>query len=334
VDDSIELLAGSRADSQSEVAMAVPLSRILFDASNTPEARRYRAIESHYHMEMVAGKNELVNLHAASLCLQAKTAGLTLRAMGEIADREDVTNDHLAALVEGMDSLGSGMERMGEGLDDLKATVSATLDALQDQTEALREGLGLMADRMLAQHRALLDIAWTLRRPYETRMLELREQADKWLTNGMSNTGRERDDDYNDAMQLLQEVIKNPIGNQDYVTWFQIGWLLWQHSAKLPEAEQAFYRASRLSAPHTNQYHGLSVRHFAYMQDLQGRHEEAFQTMQKIVDVASDPDALYDTARYAAKTGRKREALTLLEQCIKLVPTTIITMFAEEDFKA
>ena len=146
--------------------------------------------------------------------------------------------------------------------------------------------------------------------------------------------GRERDDDFEDASHLLQEVIKNPIGNQDYVAWFQTGWLQWKHFRNLPEAERAFHRAVRLSAPEANDYYRLSIRHLAHMQYLQGRHEDAYQTIQRAIKAATDHDAPFDAARYAARTGRTAEAVALLDQCIDLVPATIITMFAEEDFRA
>jgi tetratricopeptide (TPR) repeat protein len=70
------------------------------------------------------------------------------------------------------------------------------------------------------------------------------------------------------------------------------------------------------------------------MQYLQGRHEDAYQTIQRAIKAATDHDAPFDAARYAARTGRTAEAVALLDQCIDLVPATIITMFAEEDFRA
>jgi hypothetical protein len=88
----------------------------------------------------------------------------------------------------------------------------------------------------------------------------------------------------------------------------------------------------RLSAPSANLYHALSVRHFAHMQYLGGKYEEAYQTMKRISETSSDPFALFDTARVAAKTGRKDEALRLIERCIDHDSTFIIRMFGENDF--
>jgi hypothetical protein len=68
------------------------------------------------------------------------------------------------------------------------------------------------------------------------------------------------------------------------------------------------------------------------MQDLQGRSEEAYQTVGKARKVSEDHDTLYDAARFAAKTGRKEESLKLIDRCIDLRPTTIVTIFSESDF--
>lgn len=101
----------------------------------------------------------------------------------------------------------------------------------------------------------------------------------------------------------------------------------------LAEAEEAFYQASRLSAPKANLYHANSLRHLAYMQYLQDRPAEAYDNMHKALRVTPDDhDPMYDLARYAAKTGREREALELLDKCIDLEPQTTIIMLTEEDF--
>ena len=125
--------------------------------------------------------------------------------------------------------------------------------------------------------------------------LNFAKRADKWLNHGMRNSGNEQEDDFKDAFRLLREVIKNPIGNQDHVTWFQLGWLLWKYKGELSEAEKAFYRASRLSTPQNDLYHKLGIRHLAYMQYLQGRHEDAYTTIQKVIGTIESPDGRLST---------------------------------------
>jgi tetratricopeptide (TPR) repeat protein len=133
---------------------------------------------------------------------------------------------------------------------------------------------------------------------------------------------------------LLTEVLNNPIGSRDFIAWFQIGWLKWKDKQNLSEAEEAFYQAARLSnTVERYPYYAQSTRHLAYIQYLQGKHQEAYSTIQKALRVAAhDHDILYDAARYAAKTQRGQEALALLEKCIDVRPQTIVTMFSEPDF--
>jgi len=42
---------------------------------------------------------------------------------------------------------------------------------------------------------------------------------------------------------------------QDYVAFFQMGWLLWKHDRDIAAAENAFYRAQRLSTSERDLYH-------------------------------------------------------------------------------
>ena len=148
----------------------------------------------------------------------------------------------------------------------------------------------------------------------------------------MSRQGRDRKEDFNDSMRLFRITMENPIGMQDYVVWFHYGWLLWQHEEKIPEAAEAFYRAGRLSGHKADLYHLESLRHLAHMQYLLGNLEDAYQTIQKALAMDGHHATLYDAARYAARTDRPQESLRLLEACIRMQPTTIVSMFAEEDF--
>jgi len=117
-------------------------------------------------------------------------------------------------------------------------------------------------------------------------------------------------------------------GSRNYVAWFQAGWLNWKAKSNLAEAEEAFYQAARLSSSKADLYHAYSLRHLAYMQDLQGRPAEAYDTVQKALHVTSnDHDTMYDAARYAAKTGRERETLEMLDKCIDLQPQTTHYVF-------
>ena len=89
---------------------------------------------------MVAeNSRQLVEYQAQSLRLQHEAAITNIRAMGEIANRQDQTNSLLSALTGSMDTLN--------------ATASQTLDAVYAQTDVLQEGFEEIAARMIEQQR-------------------------------------------------------------------------------------------------------------------------------------------------------------------------------------
>jgi X-X-X-Leu-X-X-Gly heptad repeat protein len=308
---------------------------------DTYDSRRLRDIENNYHVEMIAeNTSQLRQYHSQSLKLQAAQAVVAMQGFSEVAARQDTTNNILGgmaqdmgAMVGGINRLNDGMDQLNYGVDALNQTASDTLDAMYSLESTISNCFERVSEQMLRQQETLEEIAQLLRVPYEVKAKELRAEADKWLTQGMKNTGRDREEDWKDAMRLLQVCVENPIGMQDYVAWFQIGWLRWKRDKNISEAEEAFYRAQRLSASKADLYHVKSLRHYAYMLYLQDKHQEAYSVIQKAVAISNEHDTIFDAARYAAKTGRGEEALAHLERCILERPTTIVTMFAEADFQ-
>lgn len=301
---------------------------------DTHVSRRLRDIENNYHIEMIAeNTSQLRQYYSQSLRLQAAQAVMTVQGFSEMASRQDTTNNILGGMAQDMGAMVSGINQLNDGMETLNRTAAGTLDAVYGLESTVNDCFERVSQQMLQQQKTLDDIAELLRRPYEAKAKELRVEADKWLTQGMKNTGRDREEDWKDAMRLLQVCVENPIGMQDYVAWFQIGWLLWKRDKNIAEAEEAFYRAQRLSASKADLYHLKSLRHYAYMLYLQSKHEEAYALIQKALGISRDHDTLFDAARYAAKTGRGKEAIDYLEKCVLDRPTTIVTMFSEADFQ-
>ena len=273
---------------------------------NVSPLDQIRAINHEYQVGLIAtSSQQMADYQRASLALQSEAAVANARAQADSAHRQEEANRNLRAIREGVHAIESRLE--------------------------------VISDQLFEQQQTLESIADILQRPYEIKALELRREADKWLTSGMNNTGRERDEDWKDATRLLQAATSNPVGMQDYVAWFQIGWLQWKHEQNIAQAEQSFYRAMRLSASNKDLYHIKSVRHLAYMQYLQNNFQDAYLTIKKAPVAGLDPvtlhDTMYDAARYSAKTGNDKEAMGLLSKCIDLRPTTIITMYSEVDFQ-
>jgi len=187
---------------------------------------------------------------------------------------------------------------------------------------------------LMNQQQELSKTVYILTRPYETQTRELRQNADKWLDAGMRSTENpvDRREYWSDALRLYLLVIDNPIGAQDYQVWFNLGWLHWKFQTDLNEARSAFDRARRLAKVEDGVHHRMAIRHLAYIQYLQGDYTTAFQTIQISIALSREFDDLYDAAKYAARVGDVANARSLLEECIRLRPSTTITAFSDDDF--
>lgn len=173
----------------------------------------------------------------------------------------------------------------------------------------------IWAERLLEQHRSLQGISRSLHRLHDEDSLPLLEEAEIAVRNGMAATGRDRQEDFRDATNLLRGLQADAAGGRNYAVWFELGWLLWQMD-KLSEAEEAFYQATRLSKAAGNAYYPFALRHLAYVQYLQGNATQAYATIQRARAFApTDPDIQYEAARYAAVAGHNAEASTLLDEC-------------------
>ncbi|BDI32907.1 hypothetical protein CCAX7_49580 [Capsulimonas corticalis] len=298
---------------------------------------RLRAIEHEYQLELVAeNARQLVQFYATILRAQASQASQTLRNIDVMVNGRE-TSGQLGTLATDIDLLVDGMDHFPvDDLQPLEFAQHTILPIHGDPSADLQDTLATeferLARQLMRQQKALVKIHDRMRGMYEAQAQIRRAESNRWLVSGMKRLGRDREEDFEDALRILKDMVTTPQGMQDYVAWFEIGWLLWKHERNLPEAEEAFYRAQRLSAVKGDAFYVKSLRHLAYVQHLQGRFAEAYETIQKALVASDEHDTRFDAARYAASRGFSEECLRLLEQCIYDRPTTIISMFAEVDF--
>lgn len=287
------------------------LTRYIFDP-DVPASRRMRDIENHYHLEMTArGIGQIAQVQAASLALQAEAAWQQHRDMAEMAFALGELQDGLLDLSNATWELGRTAQRIEASLDSWLATIA---EGIAHQQETMEE------------------IATTLRRPLETTVRELRKHADHAISSGASTSGGRREQWYEDALDLLHEAVKNPVGKQDYVAWFQTGWLLWKKDGALSEAAEAFDRAARLAQPAGDVYYWESLRHLAYVRYLSGDQAGALEAIEEARQADENPRTLFDAARYHACNGKPERAIDLLRRGIGLEPTMVVEMMSEADF--
>lgn len=286
-----------------------------------------RQIDIDYHVAMLANSGrEVVEIQSKLFQAQAAQAAISLKGFRSLYLQNQEANKSL-------NFIDRGLEQVGLDLTNIRGSINQVKNSIDDLSLRLEGEFRDVANILIEQREQLYSIAKILGSPYEQKVLELRNEAERWLLAGMNEIGRERDENFDDALRLFECCLENPIGMQDYVVWFQIGWLKWKHKQDLNSSEMAFYRSQRLSKLNKDIYHLKSLRHLAIIQYLQNNFEEAYQSIVKAVLLfPNDHDTLYDAARYAAKTGREKESLEYLDKCIDQCPSTSITMFAEKDF--
>lgn len=297
-----------------------------------------RAINNEYFSELIANQNkQLLQFKAAEMRLQAEAAVRMVRGLEEIADQQAASNLLMDSMSDSLESIADSAHRIVGQLDQIDDTLQSGFSEIQG---TLQHGFATVAGflaravtTLQQQQKTLSEISATLSRPYDTKAQELLREGQKWLVMGAKCSGVEREEDWKDALRLFGAVLENDIGRQNYVAWFNIGYLRWKHLGDPAEAEKAFFNAQRYSAPDLNLWHTKSLRHMAQMQYLLGKLEDAYATAHRALAVQREFETLYDTARYASKTGRSGEMLALLDECIELQPNTIVTMFSEEDFQ-
>jgi len=307
--------------------MSAPLSTLLVYGS---PRHNLRNIDNWYHLESTAESSaEIVECQRVALRNQTESASEAMERFNDLVRAQELTNDQL-------DCLNTNIEGVNDRLDELRDVTEsgfkATSEAINNNTSALNRGFAITAEILMGVQVTLREISHTLQRPYETKVLELRNQAESRLRLGLRNNGRDRDEDLRDAMALFREVTNNAVGNQDYVTWFNIGYILWKQHEEYAEAEQAFYRAARLSAHLKDAYYLRSVWHQSHMQYLQGKAIDAAQTLSKIAPHTEEAAILFDMARYEAKLAHPDIAIEWLNQSIEKNPLNIVVMAGELDF--
>jgi len=307
--------------------MDAPLGHVLWEhATDSPQRRVGRDIETHYHIGMAAeNTRQIRDLQAAQLGLQASQAAQMHSDLAQLGFGMDALGDQMGAVY---DQLG----QVGRGVAELNATAQDALGALLGMHGMLDEWLSTLSEQLSRQQATMTQIAEDLRKPLQTEVLEMRKHADHALTSGMRAQGDEAREWYGDALELLGQAVENPVGKQDYVAWFQIGWIRWKLERNHKTAEQAFGRAARLSKPAGDPYYVESLRHLAHARYLQTDLAGALDAILQAEEADPSPQVLYDGARYRAVNGSAADAALVMERALRAHPPLVIPIIGEPDF--
>ncbi len=311
--------------------MSVPGS-IVSEYQNMSTERRQIAVE--YHLQLAAQKgSEIESTLRRFVADQAQTAAETLKAQQQA---NQLHQAGLESMAEAQDEMQNGiwricehLETLAEGLDEGFESVTSSLTDIQFSIQSLTQV-------MWENHLGLQKIAKLLESPYETKMRELRAEAEKWLLRGARTSGEDQTENWRDSLRLFESVIENPVGMQDCTVWFHIGYLKWKLQGEPGDIEKALQRSQRLSADEANLlgWHLKSLRHLAQVQYEMGHPNQALATIQKALKASNEDGWItFDAARYANRIGEKTLAQQYLSTAVDQQPLTYISMLCEPDLK-
>jgi tetratricopeptide (TPR) repeat protein len=234
-----------------------------------------------------------------------------------LALREDLQGDalHAAYTVEAWLEEIQGREEKYDRLANLARSVSPISDLLR----SLSKGV-------------YTDFFGELIRSYEQKHLssilaqryELRQSAGEADPDDL----RAVDDD---PLTALLSIVATPDGRDDYVAWFQIGWLYWKRGI-LDEAENAFRTGASFSQRQSQWYYAQSLRHEAYMQWRRGNYDRARATIRRAIEVRRDPAVLVEAARYSVSCGQPLESQALLDEALHADPFVFVSVLSDLAF--
>lgn len=134
-----------------------------------------------------------------------------------------------------------------------------------------------------------------------------------------------------DPLTALLSVVATPDGRDDYVAWFQIGWLYWKRGI-LGEAENAFRTGASFSQRQSPWYFAQSLRHEAFMQWRRGNFERSRSTIRRAIEIRRDPPMLIEAARYSVACGQQLESQSLLDEALHSDPFAFVSVLSDTAF--
>lgn len=306
----------------------------------TPWSQQNREIDNHYNLMIMSNNideiKKINNTNFENQLKQLKTLKNINESINDNSERfEKVSNQFKNELKESFNEINESLLESNELLNDLISIGDESIRLSENIITTLEGGFFQVASELMTQTNIMNEINNSIKTPYKTQFIELLNEAEKSMKKVLNaNNERERAADLKDSLNLFQVVVENPVGHQNYIAWFNLGYLNWKFLNEYKIAEEAFFNAARYSAESKNLFYYMSIRHQAYMHYFLGNNVESYNLINKILEKNDDFNIIYDGARYASLVGEKEIAEKLLCECIRRRPHTIFQMFFEKDFKS
>ena len=280
-----------------------------------------REIDNHYQIARIARDvGQIQDYHAAWFEQARADAGRNVLA---VTDSLDSLRETASGLVATSAATAQQIEYVNEHLAGMEDTLSGGFAAVAG-------GLAALSVQMARLSAQMAEIADLLANPHRTETEELLKAAEQALQSGMRSQGKVRAAEFRDAMSLIREVLRDPIGQRNPAAWFHRGWLEWKDLDSMERAEGSFFHAARLARA---QPRALALRHLAHVRYLRRDFPGAVTAIHEALEVTPGrPELLYDGARFLCASGDRAAGLDWLGRSLDMWPFLSVIMLTEPDF--
>lgn len=224
-------------------------------------------------------------------------------------------------------------------LNPAEISNAAVLEAFDHVIETLEEGFAeinenletliLLNEKIVGLLRSAISI---LENPHRTECAEFMREGMKWLRQGFKSRGAYRTKYICDAKRFFKLVIEDPIGRQNYLAWFALGWIAMYEDNDVETSVIAFDESCRLSID-SRAFRIFSLRHLAHALSLVKRFDEALDIYDRVPE---DTQTLYlacvlEKARFLALAEGPVVAKAFICSAIDHSPVVADVMWLQPD---
>ena len=310
----------------------------LIQDQTVPEGWRSIHLE-HQVLKTAQNAQELVTINKGLLQAQAQQASIAASSSSRLVSAVSLTQEQLHGIRDEVTAVAHILDQYAAASLAQQAVLDQSIrsgfTAIHDDLRFVSALIAKVAENQDRERAVLEQVSATLAKPYETKYKELLRTADRLFKHALRKADQNQANNLEDAFKLFSQVIANPIGEYDYYTWFELGWLNWRFRNDLEAARDAFGRAERYSdADGNTAFRVDSLRHLAHVQFLQREPAVAARTIEEAIIADSDNAALlYESALYTALAVNAESSLARLHRTFEIDPVLFDRLLGDDEFQ-
>lgn len=163
------------------------------------------------------------------------------------------------------------------------------------------------------------------------RLLKTRALADEAITKSLTCEASDRNEWLCEAINQYSELLDQPVGSRDPMTWLLMGWARMRRDGVREEVVRAFHQACLTASGLQDQVHQEAHRHLAMAQGERGESDAAIQSVQKAMGDQPSALLMVEGVRYASMAGRLDDAYAIWERALAKDPFAILALIECKD---